>query len=922
MTRTRPTVVAALSLLLIASYAAVLPSAQAATLNRPPDAQAGPSPHVVDGGSNDADGSDDGTVAITLDGTRSTDPDNELNNEITCKDLLTTFNDEELTYRWYRGHGNISDKDPIAYGETPTLDLKYGLHNFTVEVEDKCEQTDTDIVTAFALNASATTDVYWDFNNGTPTALTDAESLWRVTNECDIEADGQYLIFNRPDVCDYDTTSQVQGNATLDYDMGSWFVAGIQFDTLWDTRDDYVSDLQDHMTVQASLDHGRTWTDANLTFNISQGDYESNSSWVSASGIFDLKRSQYKSGNISFRFMFDSGSSVDSGNLGWAVDNVTLVGLRDSMFTSSWNGTEFEVSGDTIKRAGLNDTDGDGFADMGAVNITPGSLDEMTLENLTNQDIQNATERANLTDSEIKSSINETLDWNSSYDDDRALAFDLIDDNYYIEAAEELLNTPAQINYYCGLEGEVPSLRAWVVGIPSPLDCDRDPGFDIQLNTTARTPGVCIDAINTIRYYPTMEGLQSDRFPEILWGVGFAGADREVGGFINGDRADNYVESYVRLRHLCDQYQETGLISLYSMKHPLNSGENMGLFTGAPKKGNTVEVVLDSQTDDEYLMFEPQPNGIHFTDISRVGWRKVLFSLNTGDRGHVEGFFCRQADDDPACENMPQVGSITFTSDKVDKGDNGTAHEIYFASDDVDAMRVAKWHWTVYKNNTLDTDTPETTLDFVGMPKETYMRLDDGKDINDAGIEADEYGIASIDITDKGAAGRFGSFNLDSTKDIKNTKFDVEFRGTDINRFRFAVGPDPDVQDYNFTELTANLPDDIDNAEATWEGKKDGWAHLNDASQFVRHVPSTTSGSEYHWEGNAGPHGDSGTASDGQVASEEYSYIRVDEYNQYFLDTIKTDAGDYYSGLEFDEIADTGDYPCAFAIGEPYEMCH
>lgn len=908
MTSTRPTVVAALSLLLITSYAAVLPSAQAATLNRPPDAQAGPSPHVVDGGSNDADGSDDGTVAITLDGTRSTDPDNELNNDITCKDLLTTFNDEELTYRWYRGHGNISDKDPIAYGEMPTFDLDYGLHNFTLEVEDKCEQTDTDIVRAFALNSSATTDKTWTFDDGAPEALQETEEYWRVTGECDVAADGQYLAFNRPDVCDYDTSTDIQGNATLTYDVGDWFVTGISFDTLWDTRDDYIDGIQDHMTVQASLDHGHTWTDANLTFNYTQGDYESNTTWVSGSGIFNLKESVYKSGNISIRFKFDSGSDVDSGDLGWLVDNVTVLGLRDSMYTTTWNGTEYEVSGDPIQRAGLKDPDGDGFADLDPVNITSGVPSNASLEDISNQDIINATERLNLTDSEIKEIINTTLDWNSTYDDERSAAFDLIVEDDYKEAREELIGTPAQLVYYCGKAGEVPSRMPWVFGIPAPLNCDSDAQPDITLNATVGGVNPCLASdsnIDYISYDTTMAGRGFSIDPEILWGMKYEG----IGGFVDGDTQDNYAEASAQYDDLCGNTAR-GEVTV-DFDDSLNPGDKLALFKGEPRGDYTLEAVLDSSTD--WTGFDWRAAKVD--GITEIGFdsmdsifpnaKKVRFDLQMSDQRTVEGYFCSEGSNG-ACNGVPSIEDITFSYQELVKGsgltgpyEGGIAQEVELyerGDDNLDAWRQATWHWTLYNGS-----DPEVTLDFEEMPQHTTMRLDDGN-------TQDKREIASLDFSRPDAQfGRFGTIALDASTQVQTGEFNLSMRGNDIRRLRFAGGPDPTESDHRFTELTVNLPP-RDETEGRIEGDLSG---SSEGFEMRAWHTISTDDSDYNYRAIA--QGDltsdaKGVGTDGYV--EDLEVPRAD-YNQYVLDTVLESNGDYLSGLEFDEIASTGDYPCA-----------
>jgi hypothetical protein len=219
------------------------------------------------------------------------------------------------------------------------------MHNFTLEAEDQCGESDTDIVRAMAVDASPVTVKEWTFNNGTPEALT-TESMWRTTDECEAPGNDSYLAFNQPDVCNYNTTEPVLGNATFDYNLERWSVIGLEFRTLWDTRDTYVEEIQDHITVQTSFDGGSTWTSSALTFDYAQGEHEEGSEWVRGAGIYDIGSSSYDGGNIQFRFTFETNSTVDEGNLGWLVDDVRLVGLDRAVYDGTIN---VSTSNDTTK---------------------------------------------------------------------------------------------------------------------------------------------------------------------------------------------------------------------------------------------------------------------------------------------------------------------------------------------------------------------------------------------------------------------------------------------------------------------------------------------------------------------------------------------------------------------------------------------
>jgi len=636
------------------------PTGSAATLqtNRPPDAQAGPAYIVIDGGADDEDGADDGVVSVRLDGTRTTDPDRDTENDITCSadSVLADFSDDETTYRWYKGHGiDTDEEDPIATGESPKLyQQSLGMHNFTLEAEDKCEETDTDIVRAMFVNDTHVNEKKWTFENGTPANLT-TDGLWRVTDECGTSSDGQYLAFNRPGDCNYDTEEPLQGNATFTYDLGEWFTVGLEFETRWDIREEYVEEIQDNITAQASLDHERSWTQANLTFDYSQGEYDENSTWVRGAGVFDLRNSTYRSGDVSFRLSFDTGSSVDADNLGWLVDNVRLIGLQDSQYQAEWGNGTITQSADLVERSGLDDADGDGVAEIDSPDLgwESGASD---LQNTTNQDIIDTMDAMNLTDADIKEEINESLRFNSSADDEKEEAFEQIDNDGYIEASDTLINSEAQVTYYCDTpRSSAPNHVNFPVGYWVTIDCDNDRDNDIRLRTQVTWVESCDSGLDNINLYIQKRGIEENTDEEVLWGVRYQG----VGGFADGDGQYNDVTADVSLNGLCGNVV-SGTIDVKTDLE-MDSGDRFGLFSAHQRdkdEGKTLEAELEESVSYFDLNFavtnKDAEKELKFTipDKDRqYDIKQVFFDFDLERERNIKGVYCQDedADNDQKC---------------------------------------------------------------------------------------------------------------------------------------------------------------------------------------------------------------------------------------------------------------------------------
>lgn len=176
-------------------------------------------------------------------------------------------------------------------------------------------------------------------------------------------------------------------------------------------------------------------------------------------------------------------------------------------------------------------------------------------------------------------------------------------------------------------------------------------------------------------------------------------------------------------------------------------------------------------------------------------------------------------------------------------------------------------------------------------------------------------------VTRKDGAGRFRTFastvHIDGNDESScndsggNKAYDIKMRGNQFHRYRFAGGPDSPKSGDKFVEMTGNLPGPSTTAQVKAEGPDDdGWFGEDLFFVQVKHT-STWNGDWYSLRG------DCSWCATYKEAEPDGSIVHVNFeglLHEWFLDTIEDHPNDPNAGLEFDEIADTGEYPCAFTV--------
>jgi len=288
----------------------------------------------MDGGANDLDDEADGDATIPLLGERSSDLDQGgLGlNETGCSPAtsLTPF----LAYDWFEGDpaGTLlaTGENPQAFGEP------LGFQEITLRVEDTCRTADVDHVQAF-VGTGKTELARRSFADSLSTDWTTTGIAHR-TDACNVDADGAYLAFTLgPDgtgACTYRADDPVQGTATLSADPRNADVLALEFSTRFDTREGigsldeelFGNVREDVLAVEASFDGGQTWTQPNHTFSYDRMDEDLDRYWKRAGGIYNLSDHEV-TGDVLFRFTFDSVTASEGGGYGWLVDDVRITSL-------------------------------------------------------------------------------------------------------------------------------------------------------------------------------------------------------------------------------------------------------------------------------------------------------------------------------------------------------------------------------------------------------------------------------------------------------------------------------------------------------------------------------------------------------------------------------------------------------------------